>query len=286
VTRNDKAELPGTLHVVATPIGNLRDITLRALDVLRAATLIAAEDTRRTRKLLSAHDIRARLTSLHARSPEKRIETLIEHLLSVGDVAYVTDAGSPVISDPGSQLVDAAHRREIAVRTIPGPSAVTSALAVAGLPADDFRFMGFLPRGRGKRRNLLSEAGAAGCALLLFESPGRARALLEDLAEALPDRRIALCRELTKVHEEVLRGTATELLAALPEKPRGEMTVVVAAGPPSGASEVDDEALLSAARELRAQGLSTRQAAKQLATELSISKTHAYQLIVHDEENK
>jgi 16S rRNA (cytidine1402-2'-O)-methyltransferase len=276
---------PGTLHVVATPIGNLRDITLRALEVLGRVGVVAAEDTRHTRKLLTAHGIRTRLVSLHAHSTESRIEELLDRLLAGDDVALVTDAGAPSVSDPGASLVDAAIRRGAPVRAVPGPSAVTAALSIAGLQTADFRFLGFLPRAKGKRRAIVSDAAAAGCALVLFESPARLRALLEDLEAVVPERSVAICRELTKIHEEVVRGLPRDLLDAVSGPVKGEITVVVGASRPRvhQADASDREASLETARELRRQGMSTGQVAKILASELEVSRSDAYRLILTDE---
>lgn len=285
--RHDEARPPptGTLHVVATPIGNLRDITLRALDVLKAVAVVAAEDTRHTRKLLAAHGIKTRLVSLHAHSSEAKVEELAERLSAGDDVAFVTDAGCPAVSDPGAQLVDAALRRGVPVRAVPGPSAVTAALSISGLQTADFRFLGFLPRASGKRRAVLGEAAASGCAIVVFEAPTRLRELLEDLATVVPERSIAACRELTKIHEEVLRGTPREVLDRLDAPVRGELTIVVEAArrrDPAGEG-ADPAAVLERARQLRRQGMSTGQAAKTLASECGLARSEAYRVILADE---
>lgn len=270
----------GTLYIVATPIGNLRDITLRALDVLREVQVIAAEDTRQTRKLLSAHDIRCRIVSLHANSPVEKIDGLLARIMNGESVAFVTDAGSPVVSDPGVLLVDRAHEARIPVRVIPGPSAVTAALGVAGLPCRDLRFLGFLPRQRGKQRAVIGEAMRSGSTVVVFESPHRVRALLEELGSLAADRRVALCRELTKIHEEVLRGTPAELLERLPERPRGEFTVIISPGDRSGPAPAPQDELLARARTLRIAGLSTRDIAETLSGEQGLSRTEAYRLVL------
>ncbi len=274
----------GTLHIVATPIGNLGDLSARAIEILRTVSVIVAEDTRHTRKLLAAHDIHSKLSSLHARSAEPRLLRVVERLAQGEDVAYVTDAGCPTISDPGSKLVDAARERSIPVCSVPGPSAITAALSVAGLDAADFRFVGFLPRSRGKRAALLQEALSGGYAVVLFESPARIRALLESIDEAAPERRLATCRELTKIHEEVLRGLAKELLENLPERPRGEYTIVVEAGGPPPRDDATPEEVLERARALRSEGCSTSRAARQVSEETGWPKGRVYQLIVDDEE--
>lgn len=271
---------PGTLFVVATPIGNLRDVTLRALDVLGGVAHVVAEDTRHTRKLLAAHGVRARLSSLHAHSGDRRLDWVVERLLEGEDVACVTDAGAPGVSDPGVELVDRARRAGAPVQVVPGASAVTSALAVAGLPCGRFLFLGFLPRSTARRRSALAEAGATGAALVLFESPRRARELLEDLAATMPDREVALCRELTKLHEEVLRGRPADLTAGLDAEPRGEVTVVVAEGAAARSAPPDPGDLAEAARELVASGIPTREAADRLAETAGLPRREAYRAIL------
>lgn len=283
-SRASKPTRGGTLFIVSTPIGNLRDITLRALDVLRDAQLIVAEDTRHTRKLLSYYGVRARLLSLHARSSPSRIDEVIEKLLSGLDVAYTTDAGSPTVSDPGSQLVDAALEKGVVVTPVPGASAITASLSCAGLQVNDFRFLGFLPRGHGRRVATLHQASTTGCSLVLFESPRRVRALLKELQDIVPDRPIALCRELTKIHEEIIRGTAETLLLAMPEQPRGEITIVVGPGEATSSEPtMSDEDLIGRARSLRLEGLSTRRVAQILSSESGRPRKAIYQLIINDE---
>ena len=246
--------------------------------------MVAAEDTRQTRKLLSAHDLRASLVSLHAQSTEAKIERLIDQLEAGESVAYATDAGSPAVSDPGVALVAAAHQRSIPVRSIPGPSAVTAALAVAGLKSNDFRFLGFLPRGAGRRKAMLDEAGQAGCALVVFESPRRARSLLEQVEEVLPGRSVALCRELTKLHEEVLRGPPAEVLELLGAEPRGEITLVIEAGDAPERREPKTADLMARADELAHSGKKTRQIAKTLAAETGLSRKRIYQMLIESKE--
>jgi 16S rRNA (cytidine1402-2'-O)-methyltransferase len=218
------------LYVVATPIGNMGDITLRALDVLRSVPLVAAEDTRLTRRLWARYEITTRMVSYHAQSPESRLEELLAHLDRGADLALVTDAGTPLVSDPGNDLVAAWAERGGAVVPIPGASAVLAALVASGLPAAHWAFEGFLPRRGSERRTRLERICEDERTTVLFEAPGRAAVTLRDLAAVCGnDRRAVLARELTKLHEEYVRGTLGELAdraAATP--PRGEVTIVVA----------------------------------------------------------
>lgn len=213
------------LYLVATPIGNLEDITLRAIRVLGEVAVVAAEDTRTTRKLLNRHAIRARLVSFHQFSGEGRIRGLIS-ILQDQDVALVSDAGTPGISDPGYPLVREAIAHGIAVVALPGPSAVITGIAVSGLPTHQFTFLGFLPRKSGERRRLFASLQQDERTVVAYESPHRLRKALDDLQQVLPERPVVLCRELTKVYEEVYRGDAAGALAHFVQ-PRGEFTVVI-----------------------------------------------------------
>ena len=218
----------GILYVVSTPIGNLEDITLRALRVLRQAHLVAAEDTRRTGLLLKHFDIHAPLTSYFEGNEMKKRETILVRLKEGQDVALVSDAGTPGISDPGFRLIQKAIEEKIPVIPVPGPSAVTAALSVAGLPTDTFLFRGFLPHKSKKRRELLQEVAEARETLIFYESPHRLSATLTDVLETLGDREVALARELTKVYEEVLRGTVSEIQRVIAtRKLKGEITLIV-----------------------------------------------------------
>ena len=210
-----------TLYVVATPIGNLEDVTLRALRILKEVGLIAAEDTRTTLKLLRRYGIRTRLVSFYEQNRAMRIPYIMEHLKEV-DVALVSEAGTPTIRDPGRELVAAANDLGVTVVPVPGPSAVTAALAVSGLPSEQFLFLGFLPRRRKERRELLESVASEPRTLVAFEAPHRLRASLVDLAEILGDGRlVVVCRELTKLFEEVYHGTLVEASAHF-SAPRGE----------------------------------------------------------------
>ncbi len=219
----------GTLYLVATPIGNLEDITERALRVLREASLVAAEDTRHTRKLFAHYGLKVPMLSYHEHNKAARMDAILEALES-GDVALVSDAGTPGLSDPGHDLVRAAWGAGHRVSPIPGASAPVAALVAAGMPTDQFLYLGYLPRRAEERRRLLSERSRDPWTLVAFEVPHRLRDTLSDLEDILgSDRPAAICRELTKVHEEILRGSIGELrVSAEQEEPRGEYTLVVA----------------------------------------------------------
>lgn len=221
----------GRLYVVATPIGNLEDITLRALRILRQAQLIAAEDTRRTKILQDHYEIRTPTTSYHQHNLATKTEEILE-ALQRGDVALVSEAGMPAISDPGYELVRAALARGIRVVPVPGPSALISALAISGLPTDGFVYLGFLPRKASQRRRALEEVAGERRTLVAFEAPHRLLKSLRDVREVLGDRELAVARELTKLHEEVYRGRVSQALAYFGRSaPRGEITLVLAGRP-------------------------------------------------------
>jgi 16S rRNA (cytidine1402-2'-O)-methyltransferase len=270
----------GTLYVVATPIGNLEDITLRALRVLREAPLIAAEDTRHTRKLLNHFGIATRALSYHQHSPAAREEAILG-ALAAGDVALVTDAGMPGISDPGQPLVAAALAAGHTVVPVPGPTAVIAALAASGLPSDQFTFLGFLPRRSAERRQALADVRALPHTLICYEAPHRLLACLDDLLAVLGDRPAALARELTKVHEEVRRGSLAALRAAAGGGggPRGEYTVLIGGAPASTErAAVPETAVRARLGALLAGGASTRDAARMVANEMGVPQRNAYRL--------
>jgi 16S rRNA (cytidine1402-2'-O)-methyltransferase len=217
----------GTLYVVATPIGNLEDISPRALRVLREVRLIVAEDTRTTKKLLSYYKIHTPMMSYHQHSPKTR-ETKVLQILTTNDVALVSEAGTPTLSDPGGHLVVQAAKKNIPVVPIPGPSAITAALSVSGFSTNSFLFLGFLPARKGKRRKRIEKVVNLPYTLVLFESPHRLVKTLQDLAEILGNRRLIIARELTKLHEEVWSGTLDRAVSRyLKIEPRGEFTLVV-----------------------------------------------------------
>ncbi len=213
------------LYVIATPIGNLEDISLRALRLLQEVKLIAAEDTRTTRHLLSAHDIKTPLTSYHEHSKRTKLDYLLNYL-ERENLALVSEAGMPGLSDPGYDLIVAAIERGVSVVPIPGASAVVTALAVSGLPTDQFLYVGFLPRRKGQRQRILSSIVEERRTIVAFETPHRLSEALEDIEAILGNRRISVCRELTKVHEEIFRGRVSQAREHFIE-PRGEFTLVV-----------------------------------------------------------
>jgi 16S rRNA (cytidine1402-2'-O)-methyltransferase len=280
----------GTLFVVATPIGNLGDVTLRALEILRSVPLVAAEDTRLTSRLLDRHEVHVRLTSFHARSAPARIATLLEHLGSGQDLALVTDAGTPGVSDPGMDLVGAWAAAGGRVVPIPGPSAVLAAVTGSGVAGPRWSFEGFLPRRGRDRRERLAVIAADPRGTVLFEAPTRVGATLRDLAEACgPDRAGAICRELTKVHEQIVRGGLGALAAGLADgsiPARGEFVVVVGMATeepgqgdrPSGASEaVDVAAALADVERLVGSGMPRGAAARQVADATGIPRRQLYE---------
>jgi 16S rRNA (cytidine1402-2'-O)-methyltransferase len=232
--------MPGTLYLVATPIGNLEDITLRALRTLRECDAVAAEDTRHTGHLLRHFDISKPLLSYFKFNEAKRSEEILERLRRGERIALVTDAGTPGISDPGERVVQAAIAAGFRVEAVPGPCAVIAALTASGLPTNEFHFIGFLPHKPGQRRKALERASNVSGTLVLYESPYRIEKLLAELAEIGPDRRIVLARELTKKFEEFLRGTPAELLAILKKRIlKGEFVVLVSST--SGLSEQSED---------------------------------------------
>ena len=272
-------KVAGTLYIVGTPIGNLEDITFRALRVLKLVDLIACEDTRRTQKLLNYYGIRTATTSYHEHNEMTRAPELIIELEQGSDIALVSDAGMPVVSDPGYRLVKLAVRHNVPVVPVPGASAFLAALAASGLPVDKFRFLGFLPSKASQRRRALEEAKTSQKTLVFYEAPHRMMEMLADARKILGDRPVVLAREVTKVHEEFLRGTAAELLDTLKKKPaKGEFTVLV------GAPATPEQETSSLAKPISAemlhlmegQGLDERAALKAVARARGIPRSEAY----------
>ncbi|HEY4881468.1 MAG TPA: 16S rRNA (cytidine(1402)-2'-O)-methyltransferase [Steroidobacteraceae bacterium] len=281
MARPDQLPFAGRLEVVATPIGNLGDLSSRAREVLAAADLIAAEDTRRTAQLLSAIGVTGQLISMHDYNEEARIEPLLQQLKAGKVIALVSDAGTPLLSDPGFGLVRAAAAAGIEVRAVPGASAVTAALSIAGLATDRFVFEGFLPVRAAERRALLARLAVEARTLVLFEAPHRIAATLADLARSFGDERPAVVtRELTKMHETVYRGTLRELCVMAREDhdfERGEITVVIAGAAPGKALGGDTE-LLTRALQLLLTELPPARAAAIAAQLAGARRSDAYQL--------
>ncbi len=274
--------MAGTLYVVATPLGNLDDLSPRAAATLIRAAAVAAEDTRRTKPLLAHVGSRAELISFHAHSSDAALRRILDLLGSGKDVALVTDAGTPAVSDPGAVLVAAARERDVPVVTVPGPTAVAAALAVSGLGADRYLFLGFPPRKGAERRRLLETVARSEWTVVLFEAPPRVADLLEDLATACgAERRAVVARELTKLFEETRAGTLAELAGYYAEAPaRGEVTVIVAGtGKPARAERADSPDPAIRARALLAQGMTRRDVADQVAAETGITRNTAYRLV-------
>lgn len=280
---------PGTLYVVATPLGNLEDVTLRALRVLREVSLVACEDTRRTARLLQGHGITARTTSYFEHNERWKGERILEALRAGNDVALVSDAGTPGISDPGFRLVRDARAEGLPVVPVPGPSAVVAALSVSGLPTDRFLFVGFLPARAVARRRAIQELRDVTATLVLYEAPTRILDTLDTLRELLGDREAFLCREATKVHEEYARGRLSVLRDTLGQRDavKGEIVLVVEGG---GAAETQDAAAGSIESEeltaealfsrLTAEGRTRREAVKETARRLGLPAREVYRRVL------
>lgn len=288
------------LYVCPTPIGNLRDITLRCLDVLSRVDLIACEDTRHTRVLLAHYGITSRLMSFHEHNEEQRLQVLLPLLREGKDVAVVSDAGMPGLSDPGFSLVRACAAEGLPVTVLPGPSAVSTALVLSGLPSERFAFVGFLARGKNKLLDQVAAFDGTGAVLVAFESPRRIATSLAWIAERWPERQVVVCRELTKIYEEAIRGTAAEVQSRLPEPVKGEIVLVLEAagsmargtvgggrseaaeprGAPYGAPLGGDieQRVREALAELQAAGVGTKQAATLVARLAGVSARAAYRL--------
>ena len=261
------------LYIVATPIGNLEDVSLRALRTLREVKLIAAEDTRRTRQLLGAYDIKTPMTSYHERNKLAKLDYILNRL-EEGDVALVSDAGMPGISDPGYELIVAANQRGIPIVPIPGASVVITALVVSGLDTGQFIYLGFLPHKASARRHLLESVAGEYATIVVLETPHRLLAALNDILEVLGDRRMAVCRELTKVHEEVFRGRVSQAIDHFAE-PRGEFALVI-----EGRKEPEKPQLTEAVekqlRQMRRSGVAAKEAVASIAGETGLSKKELY----------
>ena len=265
------------LYVIATPIGNLEDITLRALRVLAEVGLIAAEDTRVTRRLLNRYEIGTPLTSYNEHNSHAKTPTILARLVDE-DVALVTDAGSPGINDPGAWLVNAAVEAGHTVTPVPGPSAPTAALSVSGLYGDSFVYLGFLPKKRAERLKLLAAVAKQERTLVVLETPHRLRAALQDMVETLDDRPLAVCRELTKLHEEVFRGTVSQAIEHFQE-PRGEFTLVIQGGTEEPVDIGDaEETARTMLAELRSQGAHAKDAVSQVVEATGLPRRRIYRM--------
>ncbi|HET6852312.1 MAG TPA: 16S rRNA (cytidine(1402)-2'-O)-methyltransferase [Pyrinomonadaceae bacterium] len=275
--------MPGTLYLVATPIGNLADITHRALQVLRDVELIACEDTRHTRKLLQHYGVTTKTVSYHEHNEQQRAAELIDLLRQGSDVAVVSDAGTPSISDPGFRLVRAAIENEIAVVPVPGPSALISALIAAGLPTDEFFFAGFLPAKSNARRARLNELRSVPGTLIFYEAPHRLAATLKDAYEILGEREAVVARELTKLHEEIRRGRLSQLTADYTEKTdvRGEIVVLIDRTV-IGETVTSDQSVAALVNQFEQEGLDHRAALKKAARELRLSRAEAYRKLLSE----
>ena len=281
----------GTLYLVATPIGNLEDITLRALRVLKEVTLVAAEDTRTARNLLTHFQISKPITSYYEHNKLDKLGAILD-ALAAGDVAVISEAGMPGLSDPGYELVRAALDQNIRVVPIPGPSALTTALVASGLPTDQFVYLGFLPRQKSARRKLLQSVAEEPRSLVAYEAPHRVRDALDDIAETLGDRSMCAARELTKMYEEFFRGTVSAAREHFAEhEPRGEFTLVIEGRDPKGLRLLqsrgnpsglvwDDARVLEAVRDLIASGLSRTDAVKRVARSSGRDRHAVYQLAI------
>lgn len=271
--------MSGTLYLVATPIGNLADITYRALQVLRDVDLIACEDTRHTRKLLQHYGIDKKTVSYHEHNEQQRAAELIEQLQQGSNIAVVSDAGTPAISDPGFRLVRAAIESNVSVVPLPGPSALITALVAAGLPTDEFFFGGFLPARSSARRARLNELSSVPGTLIFYEAPHRLAASLKDAHEMLGERDAVVARELTKMHEELRRGRLSELTEhyANVEQPRGEIVLLIDRTVLDQATDKPENVSVSSLVEkFEAEGLDHRAALKKAARELGLSRAEAY----------
>jgi 16S rRNA (cytidine1402-2'-O)-methyltransferase len=273
--------MPGTLYVVATPIGNLDDISIRALQVLRQVDRIACEDTRHSRRLLEHFAIHKPLISYHEHNEARRTAELLDVLRQGADVALISDAGTPLVSDPGYELVRAAAAAGAPVTPIPGPSAVMAALCASGLPSDSFLFLGFLPARGARRREALERVARATTTVVLFEAPHRILETLADLADVAAGRPLVAARELTKLHEEFLRGTPGDVRAALAARPsiKGEFTLVLGRAPDDSAAALDEAGIPDAVSARVRAGATRMEAIKAVARETKRSKREIYEIV-------
>ena len=268
--------MPGTLYIVATPIGNLGDLTHRAAKILASVGAVACEDTRQTHKLLHHYGIQTPTTSLHEHNERQKLDALLARLEAGESIALVSDAGTPLISDPGFPLVREARRRGVTVVPVPGASALTTALCASGLPTDAFYFGGFLPPKSAARRRTLAALAPLEATLIFYEAPHRIRETLADVAAALPHRPVVVARELTKIHEEFAAGAPEELAKTMTE--RGEITLLIGKPDPSAVPTPPEDELKRCYQELIAAGHPPSAAAKEIAHRFGLSKREAYKL--------
>ena len=281
----DLLRMSGTLYIVATPIGNLEDITLRALRVLKEVDLIAAEDTRHTQILLRHFGIRTPLTSYHEHNERTKARRLIERLKQGKNVALVSDAGTPAISDPGFRLIVEAIQAKVSVVPLPGASALTAVLSAGGLPTDRFVFEGFLPVKQKERRERIQRLRAETRTLVFYEAPHRLQETLADMRAILGDREIVLAREVSKVHEEFLRGSIGELIRQIGDgEIRGELTLVIKGS--AGENEVSEDRLKAEIRKLRGRGMRVKEIAEIMGERYAMAKRELYRLALEVEDHE
>jgi 16S rRNA (cytidine1402-2'-O)-methyltransferase len=274
-------ENSGILYIVATPIGNLEDITLRAIRILKEVNLIAAEDTRRTRKLLNAYDILTPLVSLHEHNEKEKSSVIIAKIKSGMSVAYVTDAGTPCISDPGYHLVHMVHAENIRVIPVPGVSAVITALSASGFPADNFLFCGFLPAKGNKRRKFINELKEEIRTVVFYESPARYLAALQDMCDVLGDREIVVARELTKIFEEIKYGKISSfLVGSVPAKIKGEFTIILQGKAREPVAFTAYEIETKLIQLLESKNISARDAVREIVQQTGWPKKKVYDLAI------
>jgi 16S rRNA (cytidine1402-2'-O)-methyltransferase len=274
--------VPGVLYIVATPIGNLEDLTFRALRILKEVDRIAAEDTRHSRRLLDHYGIKTPLTSYHEHNEQSKARHLVERMQNGENVALISDAGTPVLSDPGHRLVREAIRAGISISPVPGPSALVAALSASGLSMERFAFEGFLPAKRKERREKLQSLCAEARTLVFYEAPHRLKESLADIGAIFGAREMVLAREMSKVHEEFLRGSAGDLMAQLAAREvRGELTLVIAGATEEPAAA---EAIMAEIRKLKGDGMRVKEIAALLGEKYSIAKREVYRMVLELEE--
>jgi len=280
--------MSGTLYLVATPIGNLADITHRALQILKDVDLIACEDTRHTHKLLQHYGINTKTVSYHEHNEQQRTAQLVDQLMQGSDIAVVSDAGTPSISDPGFRLVRAAIESDVPVVPVPGPSALISALIATGLPTDEFFFAGFLPSRSNARRTRLNELRAVPGTLIFYEAPHRLATTLRDAYEILGERDAAVARELTKFYEEIKRGRLSELSSYFEDndKARGEIVVLIDRNVIAEATDKSESSIAALVDRFEQEGMDHRAALKKAARELGLSRAEAYRKLLATKEHK